>query len=106
MIVRDIGALPEVVHDSGGGFVYRTDEELVTYMTQIAASPRLRRQLGEQGYDAFLRYWSREAHMELYYQFLQRAATKRFGYVPWETGTESGSEGENDVQLAEASACG
>ena len=106
VIVRDIGAQPEVVHDSGGGFVYRTDDELVAYMMQIAASPQLRRQLGEKGYDAFLRYWSREAHLELYFQFLQSAATKRFGYVPWEIGAESGSEGENDVQLAKASASG
>ena len=26
-IVRDLGALPEVIQESGGGFVYRTDEE-------------------------------------------------------------------------------
>jgi glycosyltransferase involved in cell wall biosynthesis len=84
VIVRDLGALPEVVHDSGGGLVYRTDEELVTAMNRIATSPTLRADLGEKGYQAFAKWWSREAHMELYFDFLQKIAIKKFGYVPWE----------------------
>ena len=40
VIVRDLGALPEVVNDSAGGFVYRTDEELLAAMRKLAASPR------------------------------------------------------------------
>jgi glycosyltransferase involved in cell wall biosynthesis len=84
VIVRDLGALPEVVHDSGGGLVYRTDEELLTAMNRIATSPTLRADLGEKGYRAFAKWWSREAHMELYFDFLQKIAIKKFGYVPWE----------------------
>jgi glycosyltransferase involved in cell wall biosynthesis len=34
-IVRDLGALPEVIQDSGGGFVYRTNEELLEAMRRI-----------------------------------------------------------------------
>jgi glycosyltransferase involved in cell wall biosynthesis len=85
VIARDLGALPEVVHDSGGGFVYRTDEELVTAMNKIAASPELRSELGKKGYDAFVRWWSRDAHMEFYFDFLRQAAEKKFGQVPWES---------------------
>ncbi len=85
VIVRDLGALPEVVHDSGGGFVYRTDEELLTALYRIASSPTLRCELGEKGYQAFIRWWSKEAHLELYFDFLQKAAIKKFGYVPWES---------------------
>lgn len=88
VIVRDLGALPEVVHDSGGGFVYRTDEELLTAMNRIATSPTLRADLGEKGYRAFAKWWSREAHMELYFDFLQKMAIKKFGYVPWEKDEE------------------
>jgi glycosyltransferase involved in cell wall biosynthesis len=102
VIVRDLGALPEVVHDSGGGFVYRNDDELVAYMEQIAASPELRRELGEKGYEAFVRQWSREAHLELYFEFLQKAATKRYGYVPWEVDTESTPEHSGDARFAKA----
>jgi glycosyltransferase involved in cell wall biosynthesis len=85
VIARDLGALPDVVHDSGGGFVYQTDDELVTAMQRIAASPALRGELGEKGYRAFVRWWSREAHIELYFDFLRKAAIKKFGQVPWES---------------------
>jgi glycosyltransferase involved in cell wall biosynthesis len=102
VIVRDLGALPEVVHDSAGGFVYRTDEELLTAMRRIATSAILRSDLGENGYHAFLKWWSREAHLELYFDFLQRIATKKFGCVPWESqqGPRPASqESDNKVTL-------
>jgi glycosyltransferase involved in cell wall biosynthesis len=84
VIARDLGALPEVIHDSGGGFVYSTDEELLAAMRRLAASPALRSELGEQGYRAFVQWWSREAHLRLYFDVLRKTATKKFGYVPWE----------------------
>jgi glycosyltransferase involved in cell wall biosynthesis len=85
VIARDLGALPEVVDDSQGGFIYRTDEELLTAIQRLATSPQLRSELGEKGYRAFVRWWSKEAHLELYFEFLGNAALKKFGYVPWET---------------------
>jgi glycosyltransferase involved in cell wall biosynthesis len=87
VIVRDLGALPELVHDSNGGFVYRTDEELVAAMHRIAKAPKLRSDLGENGYRALIKRWSREAHMDLYFDVLRRVATKKFGYVPWDDNT-------------------
>ena len=85
VITRDLGALPEVVHDSGGGFVYRTDEELLEEMRRIARSPSLGHELGEKGYRAFIQKWSREAHLKLYSEFLRKAALKKFSFVPWES---------------------
>ncbi len=84
VIARDLGALPEVVQDSGGGFIYRTDEELLAAMQRIVASPMLRQELGEKGYAAFVRWWTKEAHLELYFEFLRNAAMKKFGDIPWE----------------------
>ena len=88
VIVRDLGPFPEAIQDSEGGFVYRTDDELVEAMNRIAASPVLRAELGEKGYAAFVRQWSKDAHLELYYGFLRGIAAKKFGYVPWETKSE------------------
>jgi glycosyltransferase involved in cell wall biosynthesis len=82
VIVRDLGALPEVVHDSGGGFVYGTDEELLAAIERMANSTRERAELGERGYQAFIRWWCREAHMELYFDFVRRNAVKKFGGFP------------------------
>ena len=84
MIARDLGALPEVIHDSGGGFVYRTDEDLLSALDAIAVSPELRTKLGENGYAAFLRWWCREAHLDLYFEFLERIAKEKFGRIPWQ----------------------
>lgn len=83
-IVRDLGALPEIIHDSGGGFVYHTQEELLGAIHRIAASQTLRDELGEKGYRAFIEHWSREAHLKLYFDILRGAAVHKFGYVPWE----------------------
>ncbi len=84
VIVRDLGALPEIVEVSGGGFSYRTDDELLGAMKRIAASPVLRSELGEKGYSAFIRNWSKEAHLKLYFEFLHKSALAKFGRVPWE----------------------
>lgn len=85
VIVRDLGALSESVHDSGGGFVYSADDQLLAAVRRIGASPALRAELGEKGYRAFLRFWSREAHMEMYSRFLREIASRKFGCVPWDT---------------------
>lgn len=86
VIAHDLGALPEVIQDSGGGFVYRSDEELLEAMQRIGASPTLRQELGEKGYQAFVRWWSKEAHMEYYFDYLHKIAMEKFGHVPWEMG--------------------
>jgi glycosyltransferase involved in cell wall biosynthesis len=84
VIVNDLGALPEVVHDSGGGFIYRTPEELRTAMKTLSGRPELRQELGEKGYDAFCRFWSVEPHLELYFRFIRDAARRKFKKAAWE----------------------
>jgi glycosyltransferase involved in cell wall biosynthesis len=83
VIARDLGALPETIQDSGGGFVYRTDDELLAAMHSLARSPALRAELGLKGYDGFLRWWCREAHLRSYFGFLESAAQKKFGRAAW-----------------------
>jgi len=92
VIARDLGALPEVIEDSGGGFVYRTDEELLAAIRRLADKPELRGELGDRGYQAFLRWWSREAHLKLYFDLLRQTALNKFGAIPWEM-MESESKG-------------
>jgi len=83
--------LPEVVRDSGGGIVYRDDEELLAAIHQITTSPSLRNELGENGYQGFVRWWTREAHLERYFGFLRSAALRKFERVPWEEADDQGS---------------
>jgi glycosyltransferase involved in cell wall biosynthesis len=100
VIARDLGALPEVIEDSGGGFVYRTNDELLAAMRNIAASPALRGDLGNKGYDAFVRWWSAEAHLDMYFGFAREAATERLGRVPWEDVRDIESRPPEEVQIS------
>jgi glycosyltransferase involved in cell wall biosynthesis len=84
VIARDLGALPEVIQDSGGGFSYNTEDELIAAMHQIAGSTALRAELGQKGYEGFIRWWTTEAHLEMYFDFLRRNAEKKFGRPPWD----------------------
>jgi glycosyltransferase involved in cell wall biosynthesis len=83
VIAHDIGALPEIVSESGGGVTYRNEDELVEAVTRFATAPALGAKLGESGYQAFLKLWSREAHLKLYFDLLEQTAYRKFGGVPW-----------------------
>jgi hypothetical protein len=72
------------VQDSDGGRIYHTEGELLSAIRQIASSPALRAKLGENGYTALVRNWIREPHLKQYFGFLESAAMKNFGKVPWE----------------------
>lgn len=77
VIVNDLGALPEVVDDSGGGFVYRNESELLDAMRKIASDRSLRDELGGKGHRAFLRYWNEEPHLEAYLGLVRELRARR-----------------------------
>jgi glycosyltransferase involved in cell wall biosynthesis len=83
VVARDRGGLTEVVEESGGGVLYRTDEEMLAAVRRLAASPGLRAELGERGYQSYLRLWTREAHLAHYFELLAETALARLGRVPW-----------------------
>lgn len=70
VIVNDIGGLPELVEESGGGFIYRTPEELRRSMDAILDDPALRGKLGALGHEAYLRKWNPDAHIESYFSLI------------------------------------
>jgi glycosyltransferase involved in cell wall biosynthesis len=86
VIVRDLGALPEVVNEARGGFVYQTDEQLVEAANRLVNSRQTRDELGENGYRTFLQKWTGDAHLALYYDYLEGAAERKYGRIPWHSG--------------------
>jgi len=84
VIVRKLGPMPEVVEESGGGIVYDAEEELLAALHRIAHSEHMRTQLGERGYQAFLRRWTKEAHLQQYFNYLRTMAINKLGGVPWD----------------------
>ena len=77
VIVNDLGALPEVVEDSGGGFIYRNADELMAAMDKLADDSALRNELGEKGYTAFMKYWNEEAHLTQYLDLISTLREER-----------------------------
>jgi glycosyltransferase involved in cell wall biosynthesis len=75
VIVHDLGALPEIVADSGGGLTYRTEAELLAAMERLRADHALRADLGERGRAAWLDRWSEEPHMAAYLDAIAEART-------------------------------
>jgi glycosyltransferase involved in cell wall biosynthesis len=73
VIVSDMGALPEVVEDSGGGLVCRSSEELLEAMERVRRDEALRNELGARGHDAWLRLWTEEPHLERYFASIEEA---------------------------------
>jgi len=85
VIVNNLCALPEVVEDSGGGFIYNDQRELISAMGKLANNPDLRNELGSKGYEAYLKYWTEEAHMKQYLSLIKSLMEKRAGKLEAET---------------------
>jgi len=76
-IVRNLGGMPEFIEDSGGGFVYDTNEALVAAMNQLLSDPTYRCELGLRGYQTYQRQWTVEAHLERYFVLIDGIAEAR-----------------------------
>ncbi|MGD2148123.1 MAG: glycosyltransferase family 4 protein [Anaerolineae bacterium] len=74
VIVRNLGGMPEIVEESGGGFVYDTDEQLVAAMDRLLIEPALRDKLGRRGYQTYLQKWTTEAHLKRYLGLIRQIA--------------------------------
>lgn len=72
VIVNNLGALPEAVEDSGGGFIYNNESELIAAIKKLVENPALRDELGNKGYTAFLKYWNEDAHLAQYFDLIEK----------------------------------
>ncbi len=77
VIVHDLGALSEVVEDSCGGYIYRSDGELISALDRLSSDRELRNQLGENGHRAFLNYWNEESHLKRYLGLIETIKERR-----------------------------
>ncbi|HEY8769743.1 MAG TPA: glycosyltransferase family 4 protein [Thermoleophilaceae bacterium] len=73
VIARELGGAHETVTDSGAGYSYRTDEELLASMESLHTDPALRQSLGERAHSAYLERWSEDAHMSAYLALIEEA---------------------------------
>lgn len=72
VVVRDRGALPEIVAATGGGLVFERQAELPSVLARLLARPELSRELGERGLRAVQRDFSESAVVERYLALIDR----------------------------------
>jgi glycosyltransferase involved in cell wall biosynthesis len=73
VIVRDVGALPEPVEESGGGIVYRSQEDLRAAMERIRTEPALRAELAARAHATWRARWTDDAHLDGYFAAIDEA---------------------------------
>jgi glycosyltransferase involved in cell wall biosynthesis len=70
VLARNLGSIPELIKESGSGFIYDTNDELVAAMDRIMADPSYRNDLGRRGYETYKRKWTEEAHLKRYFDLI------------------------------------
>jgi len=101
-IARNLGALPEVIHDSQAGLVYDDEAGLLDAVSRMAGDRAGRDAMGERGYAAFERWWTPEAHLRLYGALLDDAARATFENSPlpeWHTTSSPAGQGSSAPTL-------
>ena len=79
VIVRNLGALPELVGASGGGLVFDDAEGLVASLRRLADDEAFRDELGEEGHRARHTLWSESTHLDRYHALIDECRARRFG---------------------------
>jgi glycosyltransferase involved in cell wall biosynthesis len=77
VIARELGALPELVAESQGGLTFDSPEALSESIDRLTRDRELRDALGANGRLARRRLWSEEAHLERYFDLIDRARSRR-----------------------------
>lgn len=77
VIVRDLGALPELVAESRGGLTFSTSQELVDRIEMIVTNDHLRKRLGLNGFRARHTVWSEGVHIERYLALVDACRIRR-----------------------------
>jgi glycosyltransferase involved in cell wall biosynthesis len=77
VIARRIGALAEIIEQSGGGRLFDTLEQCRAEMESLRTEPGLRDQLGARGRDAVTENWTADVHLTRYLQIVESLIATR-----------------------------
>jgi glycosyltransferase involved in cell wall biosynthesis len=92
--VRNLGGMPETIQESGGGVIYDTEQELIEAMDRLLQDPLYRQKLGLNGYNAYRKKWTPEAHLKRYFELIEETAAIRARFSVLEGGNLDPSRAE------------
>jgi glycosyltransferase involved in cell wall biosynthesis len=81
VIVPDLGGMPEIIADTGGGWVYGSLDMLAEILDRIEARPEEARQLGQRARQSAWRY-SPEHHLREYLAVIEQVRASRSPAAP------------------------
>jgi glycosyltransferase involved in cell wall biosynthesis len=70
VIARRLGALTEVVAESGAGMLFDTPDECRAAMERLLRQPELRAELGARGRAMALAQWTEDVHLTRYFELI------------------------------------
>ena len=77
VIARDLGPLPEIVREAGGGLTYRDETELLTHLRHLAKDQSERERLGRSGQEAIATLWSERSVLARYLAIIEELRSQR-----------------------------
>jgi glycosyltransferase involved in cell wall biosynthesis len=77
VIARRIGPFPEIVHQSRGGELFETADELLAAMDRMQHDPERRAQAARAGYDAYRTRWSERVVVPRYLEIVDETRERR-----------------------------
>jgi glycosyltransferase involved in cell wall biosynthesis len=77
VIVRDLGGGTEIVEQSGGGILYRQEDELAAAMRALLADDARRTAMGARGRQTSVEQWSRAVHLARYFALIETAMARK-----------------------------
>jgi glycosyltransferase involved in cell wall biosynthesis len=77
VVARNLGSLPEIIAESGGGLTYGGDADLASALERLLADRAWRDELGRRAARAQRTLWSSDAHVERYLGLIDDVAARR-----------------------------
>ncbi|MCC7164484.1 MAG: glycosyltransferase family 4 protein [Anaerolineae bacterium] len=77
VIGRHLGSLPDLLTEQGGGMTYTDEASLRAILDDLLAHPDKRNTLGQNGFEAYKRQFTAQAHLDRYFEIIQEARCRR-----------------------------
>lgn len=71
VIANKLGGITEIIELSGGGYAYSSNTELIEAIERLLSNISLRDNLGQQGHQTYLKYWTPNAHLQQYFNLFE-----------------------------------
>jgi glycosyltransferase involved in cell wall biosynthesis len=69
--------MPKIIKESGGGFIFDTEEELVNAMDQLLGDQNLRQEIGRRGYETLRQKWSPDVYIQRYLEIVEQLRVQK-----------------------------